>query len=818
MKSVAEESENSGGDASIEAILGSSDAGRITSGDSSAAMSTSGVLIGSVQGKGDEHCAALPLCGEEHELVICKTRFVAEASPEVSKTEEVQSGLEVVRDGELTRYDIDELLELWEASVLCEATWNRVLTALSPHMEGMFEMQATPNTKFQRRRGKNSERRQRFKAKREAMLSISRNEKESADFHHIQCERTDEGVDDTAELYIQKSGADHVGKFAHRKGPYKPRHHHGYDDEVVESFQSQAFAVDGEPDFESGPPEDGWEYLRRVIWEAARCPKVVVANIDPGKLVSEQTPYMPEIPAITPCPPDLLPSKDWEQQYLADFSQLRIELSKLHAPLEACSERLPSGANREAWEILCFGAVTSAKAEDLEESGSVTVDEDCGGSPGPEEIDGPAEDEVIDLHPSAAGFSDTVESVERVDIDKSSEELEGRSRSPGSEVKDLIQLVPQAGFAGERVDLTGAPERQGVLGSSSTEAVGDSSPLQDPVEEPLHQDSVSFEHDGSSVKTAQLPMSGELVGCDISDPNECLREKDNFVDKITSSHHGAAATLFETTGLEPEPDEQIVSDCQGPETAALPTEPFARALDVADPVEEFLTAASECVDVCDQSCEPSGSGVDDHDSTDVAGSLDPYSDSLEPLADDETEENGFEPVDVAAHSFEPAEVEEEPQTAADQMESLAGYEIYTSGNILEESEDEFRESILEIEEPIQRLFARVFRVDEAWKLPLMHTLLRLDLVSRAALFRHHVSWLDSVEDLPQERALWLLGLAAVVDTPLNGDTTASFRAMLRYCARVRASKQASSDDQLHMLNALIAVAGLYFGQAESDSS
>ena len=30
-----------------------------------------------------------------------------------------------------------------------------------------------------------------------------------------------------------------------------------------------------------GPPVDGMEYLRRVRWEAARCPAVVRADIDP---------------------------------------------------------------------------------------------------------------------------------------------------------------------------------------------------------------------------------------------------------------------------------------------------------------------------------------------------------------------------------------------------------------------------------------------------------------------------------------------------------------------------------------------------------
>lgn len=35
-------------------------------------------------------------------------------------------------------------------------------------------------------------------------------------------------------------------------------------DEDFASIQKPAFSVEGEPNFESGPPEDGLEYLRRV--------------------------------------------------------------------------------------------------------------------------------------------------------------------------------------------------------------------------------------------------------------------------------------------------------------------------------------------------------------------------------------------------------------------------------------------------------------------------------------------------------------------------------------------------------------------------
>jgi survival of motor neuron protein-interacting protein 1 len=64
--------------------------------------------------------------------------------------------------------------------------------------------------------------------------------------------------------------------------------------------------------------------MKFARYEAVRCPKVVVAQIDPSKLISEQTPYMPEIPDIPTCPSDLLPSKEWEKHFIDEFSYLRM--------------------------------------------------------------------------------------------------------------------------------------------------------------------------------------------------------------------------------------------------------------------------------------------------------------------------------------------------------------------------------------------------------------------------------------------------------------------------------------------------------------
>lgn len=59
-------------------------------------------------------------------------------------------------------------------------------------------------------------------------------------------------------------------------------------------------------------------------WEAAHIPKVKVAKCGGQTFEKEQTVYMPQIPDIAPCPEHLLPLKQWEDLFLADFSKLRL--------------------------------------------------------------------------------------------------------------------------------------------------------------------------------------------------------------------------------------------------------------------------------------------------------------------------------------------------------------------------------------------------------------------------------------------------------------------------------------------------------------
>ncbi|KAL8245592.1 hypothetical protein R6Q59_011850 [Mikania micrantha] len=102
-------------------------------------------------------------------------------------------------------------------------------------------------------------------------------------------------------------------------------------DSEYDSIQRPVFLVTGEPDFDSGPPQDGLEYLRRVKWEAKHIPKVKIAKVERKVLTKEQTVYMPIIPDIAACPQHLMPSKEWVDVFLADFSKLRLELSDVES-------------------------------------------------------------------------------------------------------------------------------------------------------------------------------------------------------------------------------------------------------------------------------------------------------------------------------------------------------------------------------------------------------------------------------------------------------------------------------------------------------
>lgn len=96
--------------------------------------------------------------------------------------------------------------------------------------------------------------------------------------------------------------------------------------------------------------------------------------------------------------------------------------------------------------------------------------------------------------------------------------------------------------------------------------------------------------------------------------------------------------------------------------------------------------------------------------------------------------------------------------------------------------------------------------------PLLSVILRMDSVTRVSILRKCISSIESMNTLSRNACLWLFALCAVVDTPLDADTCAALRSMLRKCATLRAVKT-ELDDEVVMLNILATVAGRYFGQS-----
>ncbi|KAL3506707.1 hypothetical protein ACH5RR_032089 [Cinchona calisaya] len=152
-------------------------------------------------------------------------------------------------------------------------------------------------------------------------------------------------------------------------------------DEDYISIHKPAFFVTGEPDFDSGPPEDGLEYLRRVRWEAAQIPKVKVAKIDRSKLNKEQTIYMPQIPDVAKCREHLMPLKEWEDAFLADFSELRLSLSQYEVsePHVQSSDSVNKESSSEPFESILHDKFHNmAVVEDSCQSIPCSISQSCG--------------------------------------------------------------------------------------------------------------------------------------------------------------------------------------------------------------------------------------------------------------------------------------------------------------------------------------------------------------------------------------------------------------------------------------------------------
>ncbi|KAK3022660.1 hypothetical protein RJ639_045426, partial [Escallonia herrerae] len=140
------------------------------------------------------------------------------------------------------------------------------------------------------------------------------------------------------------------------------------------SILKPAFEVSGQPNFDSGPPQDGLEFIRRVRWEAERIPNVTVAKAKSSKTKNEQTVYMPRIPDIAKCPEHSMPLKQWEDTFLADFSELSLALSH---HIGSCAE--VSGEHELMPDVheegCCYQLFDSLNQEKIDDSVTDAADE-----------------------------------------------------------------------------------------------------------------------------------------------------------------------------------------------------------------------------------------------------------------------------------------------------------------------------------------------------------------------------------------------------------------------------------------------------------
>ncbi|GLV44506.1 Gemin 2 [Carabus blaptoides fortunei] len=98
-----------------------------------------------------------------------------------------------------------------------------------------------------------------------------------------------------------------------------------------EGLLRKALAVQDVPDdFDPNKvPQTGEEYLHYVMYEARQCKEWVTASIDKGKLRQKQPLFIEEPTGFISAPSEMLPSLQWQQKTVSDFSAFRLHIQKL---------------------------------------------------------------------------------------------------------------------------------------------------------------------------------------------------------------------------------------------------------------------------------------------------------------------------------------------------------------------------------------------------------------------------------------------------------------------------------------------------------
>lgn len=129
------------------------------------------------------------------------------------------------------------------------------------------------------------------------------------------------------------------------------------DEKIDPSLRSQCLPLDTAlPDFETEEPVDGFEYLRRVRYEAATIPNVVVSDVNPRDYDNRRTPKILEKHGFVSTSDKGLgrektmrileharTNAEWTKQFLASFSNLRVTMRRA---LDAEDEKIKQGSRR----------------------------------------------------------------------------------------------------------------------------------------------------------------------------------------------------------------------------------------------------------------------------------------------------------------------------------------------------------------------------------------------------------------------------------------------------------------------------------------
>ncbi|KAF2322209.1 hypothetical protein GH714_008663 [Hevea brasiliensis] len=107
---------------------------------------------------------------------------------------------------------------------------------------------------------------------------------------------------------------------------------------------------------------------------------------------------------------------------------------------------------------------------------------------------------------------------------------------------------------------------------------------------------------------------------------------------------------------------------------------------------------------------------------------------------------------------------------------------------------------------LQNMSHRSSISDSSCNYPTLSAILAMDSVARVSALKKRISLAETMSTLSKHDCVWLFALCAAVDTPLDADTSAALRSLLRKCASLRAAKS-ELDDEVIMLNILATISG-----------